>query len=349
MTPRIPLSIKQTKVRLIDVARAAGVDRTVVGKVLLGSGGNTRVSEATAQRIIEAARKLNYQPNQVARQLKGVRGKVIGALLGADRARIGYDRLAAIERVAHRLGYRLMIGQIHDDADQIVSYLDDYQARGVDGLLYLDYPIPQRVRPRLNPAATVFNTDPGIHGAHYVELDRAEGVRLAVNHLAERGRKKPALVLADLQWKTSADRKHGFVTACRKLGLAGAAGRVHLLNVDGSGDEIVPEAMQKAIDVMVRDARCDSLIMNNDLWAVGMIKALKRRGLRVPEDVAVVGFDNLTIADAVEPGLTTIDQCHDAFAEVAMGLMIDLIEQREVPSDRRGVLIPPKLVVRQST
>lgn len=337
--------LKESRVRLIDVARAAGVHRTVVGKVLLGGDGRARYSQATAELVRRAARKLNYRPNRVARQLKGIRANVIGTLIGG--ARVGYERLTAIEHAAYDRGYRLMIGQVCGGEAQAKAYLDDFQSRGIDGLLYLAHPVPLSLQPQLAGRCVVFNTDPGIRGACFVELDRAAGVRMAVDHLVERGRQRPAMVLSDMAWKTSVDRKHGFITACRAHGLTQYEKRIHVL--DCSGERVEPECLEAAIARLVHQQHADSLVMNNDIWAVRMIKALRRHAVRVPEDVAVVGFDNLPIAETIDPELTTLDQAHDLFAAAAMDLMLRLIEQGHVPPAERGVVIPPRLVVRAST
>lgn len=336
-----------TRVRLIDVANAAGVDRSVAGKVLLAAKSNTRVSEATAQRVREVARQLNYRPNQIARQLRGVRPKVLGTLIDAQGARVGYERLAAAERAAHAAGYRLMIGQIRADAQQIAEYLDDFQSRGIDGLLYLNYPVPPAIHPRVNLQSTVFITDPGIRGACFVELSRAMGVGMVVDHLMKSGRARPGLVLRELTYKTSHDRKHGFLTASRKHGLKDAASRVFVMpKVRDPG--VGAEPLHRAIDqLLVRD-RADCLVMHDDALAVEMMRALRHRGVRVPQDVAVVGFDNDLIGQVVDPALTTVDQCHDALAEMAVNLLVRLVEQVPVPADQRTVILTPRLVVRAS-
>jgi len=334
-----------SRVRLADIAKAAGVTRPVAGKVLLGTGGNIRVSEAAAQRIREAAERLNYRPNSVARQLAGGRSNLLGILMSDRDNKATVQRLFATEREAHRRGYRCVIGQVHDVESTLAGYLEDFEDRGVDGVLHLDT-APDAVAKRLaDVPRAVFAVKPSIPGAHYVELDRAEASRMAVRHLQERGHRLCGLVISSIKGYTASERQRGFVEAHEAMGLSvtppvwmpGPSATEHL------------EAATEALDVLVRQKGCTGIVAGNDRWAVALVKAALRSGLNVPRDVAVVGFNNLDIATVVEPQLTTIDQQHDVFAPAAMEMLIKLIEHGPLPLEQRGVTIPPRLVVRASS
>jgi len=336
------------RVRLSDIAAEASVSRAVVGHVLLGSGTNIRVSKATTTRVREVAQRLNYRPNQNARGLKGAPTNLIAALIRADRARVGYERLSAVEREADRRGYRLIIGQVRGQPNRVLRYIDDFESRNMDGMIYLDYPIPPEVHVVLEGQPVVFNTDPGIPGAYYVEVDRAAGVRMAVAHLISRGRRAPVLMLPGMRWRTSHERVCGFTEACQANGIKDAAKRISMFG-ECDADIIDHDALRQSVDKALNALHADSLVVSNDIWAVAIIKHLKTLGLAVPEDIAVTGFDNQPIAAAVEPELTTVDQRHTAFAKAAVDLLLQQIRGDQVPKAKRRVLIEPELVVRAST
>ncbi len=331
--------------RLVDIARAAGVSRPVAGKVLLGSGGNIRVSEAAAQRIREAAARLGYRPNAVARQLAGARSKLLGILMSGQDNQATVQRLFAIEREAHRRGYRCVIGQIHGEESDLTEHLQDFEDRGVDAILHLDTAAEDVAQRLLNTPRTVFAIRPALAGAHYVELDRAQASRLAVRHLHERGCTRCALILSRLENHAALERRRGFVEACTELGMQGTP--LVWLPEDPTAD-LLGNATA-AVQVVVQQQGCRGLVAGNDHWGVALIKAAHRLGLHVPRDVAVVGFNNLDITTAVEPELTTIDQQHEELAPAVLSMLLRLIEQGPLPPRRRGVTIPPRLVVRAST
>jgi len=100
---------------------------------------------------------------------------------------------------------------------------------------------------------------------------------------------------------------------------------------------------------MVRECRADAILASNDIWATRFMLQMQKDGLRVPEDVAVIGYDNLDIASVVSPALTTIDQCHDEYATTVLDLLLDVAAGRRIAADRRIRTIQPRLIIREST
>lgn len=331
--------------RLLDVAEAAGVSKATAAKVLLGTGGkNTRVSENVARQVREAAAELDYRPNQTARQLAGIRSQTLGLLIHHGNSPIVAERVFMMEEIASYAGYRMMIAHAHASEERVRRYLADFSSRGIDGIIALNFEAGDTSlceEMRSGPPVVFQSTRP-VDGPRFgwVRLDRAAGIRMAMDHLVtERNRRQLGIVLNSHTTAYDIERLDGF-----RRGLA-----VHRLPL--RGERIL--AMDAVFDYsavirrLVDEQKVDAIIAASDLIAVALIKQLKAAGLRVPEDVAVTGFDNRESAAAID--LTTIDQENKLVAEATIDLVVKLIEQGPLESSRREIVVSPRLVVRATT
>lgn len=338
---------------LQDVAAAAGVSRAAAGRVLLGTGAERiRVAQETAERIEAAAKKLNYTPNRSAQQLRGLAGRTLGVLVCSNNTPVMAERIFALEAEAAARGYRLLVGRSQRDAGQLASYVDDFSGRSVEAIFCLFDLFPGRDALLAGAFRSfrkvLFHGRPAWEGGYCVRTDTAGAIRSALEHLSASGKRRPALAL----WNRSSDelmevRCRGFEEACSQLKLGrGASKRIW----DAHSDTVVPvrEVLDAGIEEMVRHNRADAILASNDVWAVRIMQKLKEYGLRVPEDVAVVGHDNLDIGTVIEPQLTTIDPDHTAYARVAMELLLKIAAGSPIPKARRTVTVPSSLVLRGS-
>jgi DNA-binding LacI/PurR family transcriptional regulator len=344
MIAKHPAAVKRT--RLVDVAQVAGVSRPVVAAVLTGAGGNTRVSAATAQRVREVAKRLRFQPNLVARQLRGKRSGLLGVLIGAGNPQVNFDRVAALERLAFERGLRCLVGQFHHDAQNATAYADDLAARGVDGLLWIHQPFTAVLdAAALAPVVNAVYLDRGPHKTDpCVRIDYGGGIRAAVLHLAGHGRRRIAFALAG-EGRTGDPyfaRQAGYEAG---LAAAGLAVDPSLIWFGDGQARPTADHLQDIHARLVERGRADAIVASNDIWAAGLIRHLLHRGLSVPGDVAIVGFDNLLLAELYDPAITTIDQNHDAFARAALDIVQRLIAGQEGP---RSAVVMPRLIVRES-
>ncbi len=342
-------SINRSKVRLADIATEAGVSRAVVGKVLLGSGANIRVSPEKSKLILDIAKRLNYRPNQIARQLGGKSSQLIGVLTGASVSQGRLKTLLAVEAEARRRGYRILIGQISDTVVDVSRYLDEFESYNVDGVLYLD------TREDISERLTHFPR--AVSSLHlkgqdicYVELDRAQGSKLAVDHLLSRGRKKIGMVTGAKSTnviRVEGEKERGFFQALASHGIKCGEEMIYRLPTDSPKSA---EAVLPAVDYLVGKMKCDAIIAVRDMLAVYIRKGLRRRDLRVPEDVALIGFDNLDLSIATDPELTAVDHCHELRAKTMLDLLSRMKNDEEfIGGEAAGISISPALVVRQST
>jgi DNA-binding LacI/PurR family transcriptional regulator len=271
---------------------------------------------------------------------------------------------------------RFIVGYATSDVSNIRRYLQDFRGRRVDAIISLSHNHPsyrggllselQREKGRIlyyeKPIARI--RDPW-----YVDLDYYEMGRLAAQHLIDRGRRRIGLIGLDEQtFPVLRQRRLGFEETLRAAGLAPATvwkvdARRSLNWMEPPGDHDAAEI----VDELVVRQTCDGVFAVNDLYVARMTNVLRRLGRRVPDDVALVGADNMDISTLVEPQITTIDVQIDALAEATVQLLFDMLHQPEtVPAappattlnvgvgiaDRnagRGIVVKPKLVVRQTT
>ena len=338
-------------VRLIDVAKRAGVSRVTVSHVLHGVGANVRVSKATRERVKRVARQLNYKPNRSAQQLRGARSKILGVIVDTWAMPVMSNRLSALEQEATRRGYRLIIGQARSDPDRVREYLDDFEGRGVEGVLCLvdlmrGY--EKKLRPLFDPRThLVFHGKPIIQGAACVSVDTVDGVRQSLAHVLDRGRQRPSLVLWNLADERSHLRRQGYRAELATRGLSVDERLIWSAQSESGIPSL--DVLDRVIDTLVVRCGADALIGDDDVWAVRLIQRLKDRGFRVPADVAVVGYDNLDLAAVIDPTLTTVDQNHPAYAQAALDLAMKMNEDDKLPRSQRTVIIQPRLIVRDST
>ncbi|MBN2023380.1 MAG: LacI family DNA-binding transcriptional regulator [Pirellulales bacterium] len=349
---------------LTDVARLAGVSRSVAGRVLNGGTGNTRFSDQAADAVREAAARLQYRPNHAARQLRGKRSRTFGVLVASVGDPLLTFLVQHIDAAAVSIGCRTLlantIGNPDVGPDQFDYHVDDFARRGVDGVVCAVHDWCEGDRRALlqRHPNTVFYEDPGMEGAACVVPDRAEAVRLAVRHAASRGRRRIGLAVMALSRPTGQERLAGYRAEADARGLPWDErlifdGEPHGLgyarhNSQTRQWEFPVELMDRVIDALVRDAGADAVVAHNDFWAAALMRRMRRRGIRVPDDVAVVGYLNHYLADWTDPPLTSIDPMQT----VAGQKLVEILEQGasgDAPAaDGVTFRVAPRLIERQS-
>lgn len=335
---------------LSDIAAAAGVSRSAAARVLLGTGGEqVRVSAATRERIEAAARRLRYAPNRVAQQLRGVSSRTLGVIIDSSNLPVMSQRLFALEQAAHDAGYRLLVGQAHGQEETLRAYAADFSGRGVEAVLCLFDLAPgrdQRARAAFGPyRRVVFHGRPAWAGGYAVRVDTEAAIASCVDHLVASGRRTIALSL----WNSDSDelmqvRREAFL---QRLAHHRCQGLVW--DAASLGSSPSPESVALGIDHMVRQGRADAILASNDIWATRYILHLTQHGYRIPHDLAIIGYDNLEIAEVVAPALTTIDQEHSAYAAAALQMLVALAAGRRLSTAQRIITIPPRLIIRDSS
>lgn len=349
---------------LTDVAAAAGVSRWVAGRVLNGGRGNTRVAQATAHRIQEAAKRLNYAPNHAALLLRGQRSHTFGLLVASAGDPLRALLVEHLDAEAIKLGCSVLIGNTIGNPsvgpNQFDRYVEEFGRRGVDGVFCAVHHWFQGDRRQLlqQHPNTIFYEDPGVPGASYVTVDREDAVRTAMRYLLERGRTRIGLAVMTLARRPHLARLHGYQRELLHRGMAiderlifnGAVVRLTYVkhNRPDGRWEFPIETIDLAIDQLVGQGRADAIIAHDDFWAVTLMKRLHARGIRVPDDVAVVGYLNHDIADWTDPALTSFDLQHPLAARQMVEMMNQTLAHGPLPEKDRVVPILPKLIIRES-
>lgn len=335
---------------LSDIARAAAVSRSAAARVLLGTGGDhVRVSPATRARIETEARRLQYAPNRQAQQLRGVTSKTFGVILDSLNVPVMSQRLFALESVAGRRGYRLLVGRTQGQTDALREYVADFTGRDVEAILCLFDLSPgrdERAKTGLGKfRKVVFHGRPAWRGGYCIRVDTEAAINDCVDHLILRGKKTPALSL----WNCASDELMELRRSAFTRRIARHGGKGFVWDAASEGSNPSPDVLDRGIEFMVKQCRSDAILASNDIWATRFILQLQKNGLRIPEDVAVIGYDNLDIASVVSPALTTIDQCHEEYAMTALELLLDVAAGRRIAIGQRIRTITPRLFVREST
>ncbi len=345
---------RSTPVRQIDVARRVGVSRACVSLVLNpdSSISKNRIPVETARRIREVAKEMGYRPNPAAQLLAGARSRVIGLLLDGQCDVMPTSRMTtmmfAMQHRAFEKGYRLLLANTYDD-DQVRDYIEDFKARNVEGVLCLhlsEKPTCKSLMPALSELDNVvFYKKPDVDGHHsFVHVDYAYGVAEAVRHLAGKGHTRIGLAVYSARPYPMVERITGYRQGIEAAGMK--YDRKLVWEGDGTG---LPNegAIDDIIDTLVVEKKVDAVIASNDVWAVALIKRLIGRGMKVPDDVAVVGFDNIEDrATSVSPELTTIDHDDDSIGRAMVDMILD--PSAHDGGTPRTTMVKPFLVIRAS-
>ena len=322
---------------LEDVAHVAGVSRALVSLVMRDS---PRVSNESRRRVIAAASKLGYRPNLMARNLAARRTMTLGVLLNDLHNPWFAEITDGIHDVVERRGYQLILASGQRSTRLESRALDTFLASRVDGIIVAGCRLPAARLEAVGVEVAVVSVGRVLPRAPLgsVTTDDAHGAWLAVEHLVALGHARIAHIDGG-RGAGATPRRAGYLRAMRSLGLGDSA---HVV----SGD-MTEEAGAHGAERLLRGPVLPTAIFTaNDLSAVGAIDVVEREGLAVPGDIAVVGFDNSSIAALNHIGLTTIDQPRREMGAAAAAMLIDAINDRGELDD---VLMPPSLVVRRTT
>jgi len=332
-----------------DVARLSGVSRATVSYVLNGrTDGTIRVSDETRRRINDAMRELGYRVNLNARGLKTDRRQLI-AVLVPDLGNPFYPILIkGAQTEAHARGYRVLVSDSFSSEEGERDFMDTALDRIADGLiLAASYLESSDIKILLESGVFSVGIGPRLDGTGIdrVSIDQQAAVRSLLQHLTARGHSRIAHLTGDRRNINGSVRYDAFLAEMKANGLPVEKSWI----VEG---DFLREGTARRIEdwfcALPANGRPTALFAANDLMAIEAIKAFQRLGLRVPEDIAVCGFDNIPEAAYVEPPLTTVGHDVEEMGRVAARLLIDRIEEERVEPPEL-VKLPFELFVRQST
>ncbi|MFI5572059.1 LacI family DNA-binding transcriptional regulator [Streptomyces sp. NPDC051740] len=323
-----------------DVAQAAGVSQAAVSLVL-GDKWRGRVSEATAERVREAARTLGYRPNLAARNLRLGRTRTVLLVVPALTTEFFAGVYTGAARVASRHGFGVVlypspegIGPARDPFASAQAALDGVIASSMAAEALT------AIRGEALPLVMLDSDPGGSVGAATVNLDIADGVRQVTDHLLALGHRRFLHLAADVASWTFEVRAREL--AARLEAVPGTSLRTARAPISIKGAEVSAEAALRGAAVPDRPT---AVVCDDDHLAAGTYKAARRLGLRVPEDLSVTGLDDLALASAIDPELTTVRLDAELFGERGMEALLAVLEGHAPDAGD----IPVELVVRGST
>jgi LacI family transcriptional regulator len=332
------------RVTLRDVARVANVHPGTASRAL-NEETRALVNEETARRVLEAAAKLGYRPNPIARGLKTNRSYTIGVLIPDLTNPLFPPILRGIEDRLEESGYTPLMANTDNDPERERIDWQAMRARQVDGIVAAtarrDHELLDELLESGIPVVLVNRRAPD-SGVASATADDRKGIHLAVKHLAGLGHTRIAHIAGPLELSTGLDRHEGFHEAMRELGLEPDS---ELVVVSGAFTEL--EGAKACAQLLDRDAGPTAIAAANDLIALGCYDVFAERGIACPDEISVVGFNDMPFADRFQPPLTTIRIPHYEIGMAAAELMLEsLLNGGALPRDIR---LEPELVVRGST
>ncbi len=333
-------------VTIADVAMRAGVSTATVSRVLSGA---VRARPHTRERVLSAVRELGYRPSNIARSLKLQRTQTIGLIITDVENPYFAELVRAIEDVAHELGYVLVLCNGADDVDREAAYLEVLAERRVDGIIIATGAIGDRHAEWLAHApvpVVMVNWEASIGGVPAILSDNRSGGRMAAEFLLRLGHRRIGYVTAPSAHAAAAPRLEGVRDALFDQGLL-----ADCLTI-AEGDAHVSGGQRAMDELLARTPELTAVICYNDMTAMGAIRSLHAHGRRVPQDVSVVGFDNLDLAAYLDPPLTTMHQEKARMGRWAVERLAGLIRAGVSSIDGGSadvVRLPVTLMVREST
>jgi LacI family transcriptional regulator len=345
--PRGPKNLKDSsstdrrQIGLKDIASHLGLSKATVSYILSGSAGAKSIPESTKQRVLNAARELNYRPNFVARSLQSQRTYAIGVLVPEFSDSYSGLVLNGIEERLRENGYLCLVTSHGRKPEALEQYPQMLFDRRVEGLIAVDTPYSQELS---LPVISVSGHD-RVPGVTYVVLNHDMAAELAVQHLVELGHKRVAFIRGQSFTADATARWNSIRVAARKWKIEIDPSLVAQLDENSPSPSVGYHAAKKIL--AAASGPFTALFAFNDVSAIGAMKALHEAGLNVPRDVSLIGFDDIMAAAFQSPALTTIRQ-----PLVQMGMIAaDVLLKRIATNDTHPqiVQVAPELVVREST
>lgn len=324
-----------------DVARLAGVSTSTVSHVI---NSDRFVSDAIRQKVEDAVKTLNYAPSALARSLKLNQTHTIGMLITASSNPFYSELVRGVERSCFERGYSLVLCNTEGDEHRMNRNLETLLQKRVDGLLLLctetHQPSPEIINRYPTIPTVMMDWAPFEGQSDVIQDNSLLGGEMATQHLIDNGYTRIACI-AGPQDKTPARlRLEGYRKAMAQAGLEILPGYEII------GDFEFQGGFSAMGELLALEERPDAVFMGNDAMAVGAYHALYQAGLSVPQDMAIIGYDDIELARYMTPPLTTIHQPKDELGELAVDVLIHRMAQPDLAQQR--LLLTPELVERGS-
>tara|TARA_R110002124_G_scaffold66612_3_gene181259 strand:+ start:7132 stop:8205 length:1074 start_codon:yes stop_codon:yes gene_type:complete len=337
-----------------DVAKKAGVSVSTISNVI--NGRHAKMGAETLRRVQEAISELQYTPNAVARQLRSGQTRTLGLVVPSVANPFWGNVSQLIEKEALKRGYQVLICNAERDPELEANYLSSLYGSSIRGVILGSSPVSfDYLRELAEKGMQVAAFDRKTRGAQgvvscSVSIDQALGARLATRHLIGLGHKRIAFISGPIGTSNRTARLNGMRSELEKAGLTLDSDLVWLgPNATGFGDSQSADLGRTGIrELLTLDDPPTAVFTVNDMYAIGACAGARDLGYRVPEDLSVVGFDDIFMAEVMQPPLTTVRQPVEQMSKLMVAKLIDTLETKGEIDDPH-VELPPELIVRAST
>jgi LacI family transcriptional regulator len=323
-----------------EVAERAGVSSASVSRALSGTGG---VREPVRRRILEAAQELSYRPNRAARDLRVRSSRAVGVLIPDIENPFFTSLVCGIEDVLGKTDYSLLLASYNEDPGQEERRLEVFRAEGVRGLIFAASRNPSRLYSDLGKSGMALvsvSRDIARLPVDQVSVANHDGAYAATSHLIRLGHSRIAIINGPLVFTTARDRQAGYEEALREAGIVVDERLVVQTDFRQSGGH---SGMRKLLEL---PAPPTAVFAGSNLLTLGALQAIHERHLTIPDEIAIVGFDEMPWAMSLRPPLTTVAQPAFDVGRTAAELLIARVREPALP--RRQVVLETKLIVRSS-
>lgn len=336
------MSTKKRTVTLKDVAEMVGLSQATVSLALGPRAATSGVAEKTRLRVQKVAAHLNYRPNYIAQSLASGHSNTIGVIVPAISEGYYAMAIAGIEDALQQHEYYFLVSSHQWDEVHLQNLLHMMQQRGVEGVVVVN----TRVGDLSIPSVRIGDTESHANAVN-IYLDERSGTRQAMHYLHRNGHREIAFFRGDRESTATNPRWQGTLEAAHDLGIRVCGERVVDLEQHRSQgvDYIGAIGYSAAQELLSRGVNFTALLAYNDASAIGAIHAFQDAGLRVPEDVSVIGYDNIAASAYERPRLTTIEQPVRKMGNLATQLLMEMLSGQ---ADWAPVQVEPTLIERQS-
>lgn len=322
-----------------DVALLAKVSTATVSRVMRQP---ETVKDATKERVLEAIKLLDYRPNILARHLRRMETKTIIVVVPDITNPFFSEVLLGIESIAQEKGYQLLLGNTQNDLNREYQYLDLLRQKKADGIILLTARLKQQIIEELAEQFSVVLACEYIEGSRVptVSIDNVSSAKRMTEHLLRLGHHRIGYLSGPMDIILSRDRLRGFQQCMSEHGLSAESILIQ------EGDFTYLTGYNLMLKLMALENPPTAVFACNDEMAIGAIKAIKKLGLTVPKDIAVVGFDGIQLGTIIQPRLTTIVQPMFEIGVQAMKLLLKQLHGEHV--EERNLILQEELLIRSS-
>lgn len=336
---------KQQKITMKDVAQRAGVSVATVSAVINDAHGKIPVSAKSRGKVLNAIRQLDYRINEQARNLRTGKSHTIGVVISDITQPFSGESLRVVEHHVAARNYNFLISDIQNNRIGQQHGVELFQRQQVDGMLLMGYSpeiTDEDIVALVEKGTEVVMTEREVVGKPIpcVLVDNVFGACLATEHLIKQGHRDITCVGGPTENIIAAQRIEGYEKAMQKNGMA--------YRDIVPGGITLEDGFRVMERLLERSRPPQAVVCFNDSLALGALKAIRNRGLRVPGDLALVGYDDISMAAYCEPALTTIRQPVIRMCQEGVGLLLDILEGIYPHNYYRKTILEPELVVRQT-